>query len=86
MNNYATIQLHSSHAHFKQNIRNRSLELVGFLRLPSRNQFNNYVFEGLYTSRQKESGLKTAKQDEVQTECRILFLIIDEKNLFQRGA
>lgn len=31
----------------------------------------------------KATGLQTAKQDQVQSRCRILFLITEEKNLFQ---
>lgn len=31
----------------------------------------------------KATGLQTARQDQVQSRCRILFLITEEKNLFQ---
>ena len=60
--------------------------LVGFLRLHSRNQFNIKLLKGFMSLGKKATGLKTAKQDQVQSKCRILFSITEEENLFQSEA
>lgn len=57
--------------------------LVRFLRLHSRNQFNIKFLRDFMPLGKKVTGLQTAKQDQVQSKCRILFLITEENNLFQ---